>query len=247
MGWAQTGSTEGVFSNLRLATTLPDSGGLLTGRIYTSDDSHHFGYVEPLDSALWTFEIYNHGTRPLTVSNIEWESSSNPPFIVTTNFNGPQAINFRDTLTVTVKAFVDAPVRMDTTLFDGMLKISSDDPLEPEKNILLEVESEIVGVDDGDPVLITENKLFPNYPNPFNPTTTINFSVKKNSNVKLQIFNITGQLITTLVDQKYSSGSHSVVWDAKNEHGELQPSGIYFYRLKIGDKFVQTKRMLLLK
>lgn len=103
----------------------------------------------------------------------------------------------------------------------------------------------IVGV--GEPPLVTENKLYSNYPNPFNPTTTINFSVAGNSNVTLQVFNIAGQLVKTLANQRYSGGSHSVVWDGTNDRGNLLSSGIYFYRLKIGEKFVQTKRMLLLK
>lgn len=249
IGWALTGSTDqgvaqanGVFSNIRMATTIPDSGGLLSGRINTSADYHHFGYVEPLDSAFWTLEIYNRGTRSLTVSNIEWESSYDPPFIVTTDFSAPQTINFRDTLTVTVKAFIDAPVRMDTSLFDGLLKITSDDPLEPEKDILLEVETEIVGIENDDPSLITENKLYPNFPNPFNPTTHIGFQIADFTLVSLKIYDITGRDVATLISQRLTPGNYEYEWDA----GE-SASGIYFYRLKIGDKFVQTRRMLLLK
>ena len=92
-----------------------------------------------------------------------------------------------------------------------------------------------------------EFTLNQNYPNPFNPNTTISFSLAKSSDVKVQVFSITGQLVKTLANQKYISGFHSVVWDGTNEQGEQQASGIYFYRLKIGEKFIQTKQMLLLK
>jgi hypothetical protein len=247
IGWAQTGVTEGVFSNIRMATTLPDSGGLLSGRINLSDEYHHFGFVAPLDSVFWDFEIYNFGTRPLSISEIIWQASFEPPYMVTTDFNAPQIINTRDTLTVTVKAFIDAPVRTDTTQFDGLLKIMSDDPIEPEKNILLQVETEIVGVNNDIPGIITTNKLYPNFPNPFNPTTTIHFSVAKNSDVKLQIFNITGQLVRILIDQKYPGGSHSVDWDGRDEKGNLQPSGIYFYQMTVAGLFMKSRQMVLLR
>jgi hypothetical protein len=123
-----------------------------------------------------------------------------------------------------------------------MLKILSDDPLEPEKEILLEAESEIVGIEDGNPALITENRLFPNYPNPFNPTTNIRFQVSDYGFVSLRIYDITGRDVATIVSEKLEPGSYDYKWDART-----LASGIYFYRLKIGEKFVQTNRMLLLK
>jgi hypothetical protein len=88
-----------------------------------------------------------------------------------------------------------------------------------------------------------ENQVYylSNYPNPFNPETTISYQILNNSNVLLQIFNTKGQLIETLVNKCQNSGMHSVVWDAKNQN-----SGIYFYRMK---SVTQTKigKCLLLK
>ncbi len=85
-----------------------------------------------------------------------------------------------------------------------------------------------------------------NYPNPFNPSTTIEFYLPKESQVTLSVYNITGQLVITLIDQKMPSGYSEVVWDGQDNNNNNVSSGIYFYRLDAGDKTF-TKRMLLLK
>jgi len=69
-----------------------------------------------------------------------------------------------------------------------------------------------------------------NFPNPFNPTTTINFSIAEASNVSIEIFNSAGQKVGTLVDKFINAGTHSVVWDASN-----YSAGVYFYTIKSGD------------
>jgi hypothetical protein len=88
--------------------------------------------------------------------------------------------------------------------------------------------------------------LSQNYPNPFNPTTTIDFEVQKAGKVRLEIYNILGQLVRTLINDEKSIGEHSVVWDGTNEFNEQLSSGTYYYRFEVGD-FVSKKKMLLLK
>ena len=83
--------------------------------------------------------------------------------------------------------------------------------------------------------------LYQNYPNPFNPSTIIRYSINKNTNVKLIIYDILGKEITTLVDEKQNIGTYEIKFNMKN-----LSSGIYFYRLVTND-FEQTKRMMLLK
>ncbi|MCP3685015.1 MAG: T9SS type A sorting domain-containing protein [bacterium] len=83
--------------------------------------------------------------------------------------------------------------------------------------------------------------LSQNYPNPFNPTTTIRYALPQRSQVKLDIFNILGQKVETLVNNPSKAGEHSVSWDATT-----YPSGIYFYKMTIDGK-TYTKRMTLLK
>jgi hypothetical protein len=91
-----------------------------------------------------------------------------------------------------------------------------------------------------------EVALFNNFPNPFNPTTQISFSLPKTEKVTLGIYNLLGQRVITLLDKEMQAGSHTILWDGKNDRGEEVGSGVYFYRITI-DKFSQTKKMLLLR
>ena len=93
------------------------------------------------------------------------------------------------------------------------------------------------------------NKLLPksislkqNYPNPFNPATTIKYNLNKLSNVILKIYNPSGQHLETLVNGYQTEGEHEITWQPKG-----LASGIYFYKLQVGDDFFETKRMLLIK
>jgi flagellar hook assembly protein FlgD len=96
---------------------------------------------------------------------------------------------------------------------------------------------------------ITITALHPNHPNPFNPYTTIRFSVGAglaSAHVSLDIFNIRGQRVRTLVSGYKQPGHHSVVWNGRDNDGRAVGSGVYFYRLQAGE-FTETRRMLLLK
>ena len=85
-----------------------------------------------------------------------------------------------------------------------------------------------------------------NYPNPFNPTTKINYSLNENSKVSLKVYNIKGQKVKTLIDEKMEAGEHSIIWNGRDSNSNRVGSGIYFYKLKAGD-FQKVKKMLLLK
>ncbi|MFQ5511947.1 MAG: FlgD immunoglobulin-like domain containing protein, partial [Candidatus Krumholzibacteriia bacterium] len=92
------------------------------------------------------------------------------------------------------------------------------------------------------------NVLKANYPNPFNPTTTIGYEIKDQGHVSLKIYNAAGQLVRTLVNQVQAPevGGFSVTWDGKNNAGQTVSSGVYFYKL-VASSFTQTKKMVLLK
>ena len=103
------------------------------------------------------------------------------------------------------------------------------------------------------PNIITQNQIplsdlqLTNYPNPFNPTTTISFSVTQTSSfVTLDIYNIKGQKVKQLVSDQLSAGQHSVIWQGIDDNNKPVSSGIYFYKLKTGD-FEKTKKMILMK
>jgi hypothetical protein len=89
-------------------------------------------------------------------------------------------------------------------------------------------------------------ELFQNYPNPFNPTTSIKFSLLKSGHVILDIYNILGRRVLTLVNEELPAGYKLVTWDGKDNSGNEVASGVYFYKLKAGD-FSETKKMILMK
>ncbi len=85
-----------------------------------------------------------------------------------------------------------------------------------------------------------------NSPNPFNPTTTISFSIPKDDKVELKVYNIKGQLVKTLVNDHLEAGMHKAVWNGDNQSGKNVSSGIYLYRLESGGRAI-ARKMLLLK
>jgi hypothetical protein len=84
-----------------------------------------------------------------------------------------------------------------------------------------------------------------NFPNPFNPETTIPFSLRRSGWAKIEIFNTLGQRVRTLVNYGMPSGSHTARWDGRSDGGKRVSAGLYFYRLETRD-FVQTRQLLLL-
>ncbi|MCL4706789.1 T9SS type A sorting domain-containing protein [bacterium] len=88
--------------------------------------------------------------------------------------------------------------------------------------------------------------LSQNYPNPFNPETVILYELPQMSQVEVVIFNLLGERIRTLVNQRQMAGQHRLHWDGRNEFGMPVPSGVYLYRLRAGE-FVQTRKMVLMQ
>ena len=86
-----------------------------------------------------------------------------------------------------------------------------------------------------------------NYPNPFNPATTIEFSIQSHSQIELSIYNIKGQKINSLAYGDFTQGSHSVIWNGDDENGQTVSSGIYLYKLNVNGKTEAVKKCLLLK
>ena len=89
-------------------------------------------------------------------------------------------------------------------------------------------------------------KLVQNFPNPFNPVTAINFELPVTSQVTLEVYNLLGQKVATLVNEFREAGAHTVVWDGRNELGQSVSTGLYLYRIDAGD-FSATKKMIMLK
>ena len=86
-----------------------------------------------------------------------------------------------------------------------------------------------------------------NFPNPFNPATTIKYALPQAADVELAVYNVVGQVVRTLVAEHQSAGRYVVEWDATDDSGRSLSSGMYFYRLQAGEEFHEVKKMLLLK
>lgn len=96
-----------------------------------------------------------------------------------------------------------------------------------------------------DLIKLNDYSLFPNYPNPFNQKTKICYQINKSGHAKLSIFNISGQLVRTLVDSQQAAGYHEIVWDGKDSNDEDIASGLYIYCLDYSNKKLLGKALLI--
>jgi hypothetical protein len=114
-------------------------------------------------------------------------------------------------------------------------------------NVLLASWSSVVtAVEENANAAPTALALGDNYPDPFNPATTITYALPHAVEVKLIIFDMLGRRVRTLVDQTQQAGRYAVVWDGRNEQGQPVASGMFLYQLRAGN-FVKTLRMALVR
>jgi len=88
--------------------------------------------------------------------------------------------------------------------------------------------------------------LYNNYPNPFNPVTTLRYDIPENSHVTITIYDMLGRQVKTLINQTQDAGYRSIIWDATNDYGKPVSAGLYLYQIQAGE-YMQTKKMVLLK
>ena len=114
------------------------------------------------------------------------------------------------------------------------------------RGTLLILEPKGTGIEDRNGTIISNFELHPIFPNPFNSSTSIKYSVAKTGHVKLNIYNVAGQLVRTLVDEQKKVGIHTVHWDGKDPKGKPLPNGIYFCQLRSENK-VETRKVTILR
>jgi len=102
----------------------------------------------------------------------------------------------------------------------------------------------ITGAGDDTPTTVTA--LYPNAPNPFNPTTSIRYSLKERQRVSIRIYDVAGRLVRTLVDESRPAGVQKVAWHGRNDHGQAVASGVYFIEMRT-DNFRRIQKAVLLK
>jgi len=104
----------------------------------------------------------------------------------------------------------------------------------------------VVGIEGGTGQIPDRFDISANYPNPFNPTTTLKYQIPQTSEVTITIYNNLGQGVRTLVNKKQEPGYYEAIWNGMNDYGQLVSSGVYIYQIRAGN-FVKSRKMLLLK
>jgi len=131
-------------------------------------------------------------------------------------------------------------------IHDGYLGVYSNDPVTPVENIHLSLDVIMTSIGDGEEAMPTQYALHQNFPNPFNPSTTIKYDLKAKTDVKLTIYNVLGQKVRTLVNTNQAAGFKNIVWNGLNDVGEQVSTGIYIYRIE-ADGFVKSRKMVFMK
>ena len=131
----------------------------------------------------------------------------------------------------------------DAGMFDENLILYTDSTT-PTVIVSLTGQGALVSNDDNVQQAVTALKG--NFPNPFNPTTNIAYSLKETAKVKIEIYNLKGQLVKTLVNDTQPQGEHRVTWNGKDQRGNSVSSGIYLYKMQVGD-YTSVKKMMMMK
>jgi hypothetical protein len=198
--------------------------------IALSDTLLNFGIVSIGQHADSVFTIYNIGTDTLVIFSI-----TNNQNVFTHNYNDADSLILSgDSITISITF---TPV--DTNLIADTLLIENNDK-SLQVTLIGKGNSIEVGIKDKS-ILPKVYALYPAYPNPFNPSTTIEFDLPRRSFVTLNVYNILGQEVSTLIAKQMNPGRYRYIWNAKN-----LASGIYFYRIN-ANEFHKVKKIILLQ
>jgi len=198
-----------------------------------------FGFVPIGQIAQRTFTVNNNGDAVL-IGTVQVA----PPFAV---YQGNGYPGFAINIVVPAQSYLGFNLNftpVDTLTYNSTMQINTDDPVNPVIMVQLVGKGTVVSNDD--PLLPAVTELKGNFPNPFNPSTTIAYSVKNTAPVSIDIFNVKGQLVRTLVNEVKTAGNYKIVFDGLDNNHRPLASGIYFCRMQAGD-YRQTHKMLMLK
>ncbi len=190
---------------------------------------------------------YKHQSFPI----VEWVSvtSSNAPAVYKAEVLGTQnnftTLGFATGLTnglIKVIISADEIYSLGTYMDRASVQVLGSD-----QAVFLEVQLTVI--DPPEALAESENAdtlALANYPNPFNPSTNLYFSLPEGSHIRLKVYNILGQEVACLVDRWMSAGRHEITWDGTNTRGEPLSSGMYFYRLET-DTWTESRKMMMIK
>ncbi len=166
--------------------------------------------------------------------------SYNAPWVELDKWQGQISENNPEEITVTIPQDL-----IPSGTYYANVRVHTNDPENQLIEIPLTAEITTVSNDENSVVQASSN-LMQNYPNPFNPETRINFYLEKKGEVIIDVYDVKGRKVKSLVKADFARGSHSVVWKGKDEDGNDVASGMYLYRMKNGS-FSKSRKMILLK
>jgi hypothetical protein len=238
---AKSGSVVFYHNGTTQQDTVAVSGDVIAAASFdATPTSFAFGKVEIGKSKQDSLTVTNHGTIDLTVTSIV---SSNPVFTITpaTATVGVESTQkFYVTFAPTAVGVVSAKIAFNHNALTKDTILVSGEGQTPVG---------VAGLRTGIP---TVYQIHDNYPNPFNPSTTILYDLPQQSRVTIRVYSILGQETATLVDGVIAAGYHQVTWKGEHDGGTQVAGGVYFFRISAqsftkGTSFVQTKKMLLIK
>jgi hypothetical protein len=219
---------------------FPGSGVAAAAMIYSNTPQISFTNVQPQSTVSANFILRNLGNAAL-------QGMISIPAGFVLSFNGidlPQDYNYQIPAGITRVFSIRYTSGASVPTINSNITITTNDAEMPLLLIPVHLQGGTANDDSGLIPFVTS--LDKNYPNPFNPETTIRFSTKEAGKVKLSVYNLKGQLIRNLVNNTLTSGSHHVVWNGKDENGNNVASGIYLYRMETSN-FTSTQKMMLMK
>ena len=218
--------------------TFPALGGEIINSpiFYTATEVIEFDDIDITETYSQDFMIINLGNAPL-----QGEISVPERFTLLPG-SGVQTIDY------TIGAYNNATYTLvynpeDMFEFIGEMTISTNDETRPLYTIELIVYGDPVSTND--PIAL-ETRLIGNYPNPFNPETSISFHLANSQNVEIGVYNIRGQLVKTIINDTLEKGNHTITWNGTDSNNTAVSSGVYFYKFISAD-LTQVNKMILLK
>ncbi|MCF7794624.1 MAG: carboxypeptidase regulatory-like domain-containing protein [Candidatus Cloacimonetes bacterium] len=265
----QTGTVEGTITDTDEGFAI-EGATVSLGTFSTTTDENGF-YSMILDIGMYTLTAEIDGYETYTQNDVEiledqtttvdftMQNLYLPPEGLTANYTHPNVILqwsdpagtyaltgfkvYRDgtELTqITANLYIDANVPAGTHTYYVTAVYGTHESV-PSNEVIVEV------VNAGNNLVNYEAELLGNYPNPFNPQTEISFAVSEPGTVRIDIFNIKGEKIKTIMNTTNTAGQNSVTWLGVDDDGNSVSSGIYFYKMKAGGRYTSTRKMIMLK
>jgi len=192
-------------------------------------------------------ETWYQGTQPDTASAFWANGVVNVPGTDVIFAMSDNGVFYTSDLGATWKKMA-TPAVTDSDYYIGAVFLSKDfGYFFTDNGLILRFEGMVAsGITGSEMKVLDQYKLHQNFPNPFNPTTSITFQIPQTNQVKLVIYDIVGREVVSLVDNQLQPGSHSVIWSGQDKNGYEVSTGVYIYQLK-ADGVTKTKKMTFMK